>query len=408
MTAALFRRLARKIGSMGRLTGIAVVMTAIEMTAGNALANRESDALRARAATELYNMDRDRAIATYRQAIAADPQDAAAYRGLAGAWWLNIAYRRGNMTVDDYIGRVSRTNTSAAPPPPDAAAAFRDALDKALDLARKRVAANPRDADAHYQAGAALGLRASYTATVEARTLGAFRSAREAYDEHEQVLALDARRKDAAFIVGTYRYIVSTLATPARWIAYVAGLGGGRERGLQMVEEAASYQGDNQTDARLALVLMYNREKRYDDALKQLAIVRAQYPRNRLVWLETGSTSLRAGRPAEAERVLSEGMAKFASDERPRMFGEIALWSYKRGAARAALGRTADAEQDLRNAVSGEARKWVQGRARFELGKLALRAGRTADARQQLQMAATLCDSDNDGATADEARRLLK
>ena len=390
--------------------GLVVAASAIVLLGfpAGASANRESEALRVRAANEFYNLDHDQALRTYREAIAADPQDAGAYRGLASSLWLSITYRRGNMTVDDYIGRVSRTNTPAAPPAPDAVTAYREALDKALDLARKRVAANPRDADAHYQVGAALGLRASYTATVEARTLGAFRSAREAYDEHEQVLALDARRKDAGFIVGTYRYIVSTLTTPARWIAYVAGLGGGRERGLQMVEAAAAYPGDNQTDARLALVLMYNREKRYDDALKQLAVVRAQYPRNRLVWLETGATSLRAGRPGDAERVLSEGMATFARDERPRMFGENALWSYKRGVARAALGRAAEAEQDLRNALSGEGRKWVQGRARFELGKLALKAGRTADARQHLLMAATLCDADNDSGTADEARRLLK
>ena len=54
------------------------------------------------------------------------------------------------------------------------------------------IAANPRDADAHYQLGAAVGLRASYTATVEGSVLGAFRAAREAYDEHEKVLSLAA------------------------------------------------------------------------------------------------------------------------------------------------------------------------------------------------------------------------
>jgi len=175
-----------------------------------------------------------------------------------------------------------------------------------------------------------------------------------------------------------------------------------------MVEDAAAYPGDNQTDARLALVLMYNREKRYDDALKQLALVREQFPRNRLVWLETGSTNLRAGRPADADRFLTEGLARFANDRRPPMYGEQALWLYKRGTARATLGRTAAAEQDLRSAVSMEARKWVHGRSYFELGKLALKAGRTAQARTELQMAASLCDADSDGATADEARRLLK
>src|SRR5262249_39625254 len=140
-----------------------------------AAANRASDALRARAATEIYSMDRDAALATYRQAVAADPEDAAAYRGVATALWLSITFRRGSMTVDDYIGRVRRGNTTPAPPPPDVAAAFSEAIDKAVALARQRVASNPRDADAHYQVGAALGLLASYTATVEARALGAFR-----------------------------------------------------------------------------------------------------------------------------------------------------------------------------------------------------------------------------------------
>ena len=56
-----------------------------------AQANQQSAALSARGAREIYNLDRDLAVATYRQAIQADPQDVRAY---------------GNMTVDDYLGRV--------------------------------------------------------------------------------------------------------------------------------------------------------------------------------------------------------------------------------------------------------------------------------------------------------------
>ena len=68
-------RLALAIGALGAL--------AVLLTPAVAHANRESAALRARASDELYNLDRDLALATYRQAIAADPQDAGAYRGLA-------------------------------------------------------------------------------------------------------------------------------------------------------------------------------------------------------------------------------------------------------------------------------------------------------------------------------------
>ena len=72
---------------------------------------------------------------------------------------------------------------------------------------------------------------------------------------------------------------MSALSLPVRWMAYVAGFGGGKERGMTLVEEAAAYGGDNQDDARFALILLYNRERRYDDALKQLALLRAAVSR---------------------------------------------------------------------------------------------------------------------------------
>jgi tetratricopeptide (TPR) repeat protein len=377
--------------------------------AAPASANKESETLRAKGTQAIFNLDHDQALAAFRQAIAADPKDPGAYRGLATSLWLSITFRRGNMTVDDYLGRPNRPSTAPLPPPPpETVAAFRDAIERATAIARQRIQANPRDADAHYQLGAAVALRASYAATVEGSVLGAFRAAREAYDEHETVLALAPQRKDAGLIVGTYRYIVAALSLPLRWVAYVAGFGGGKERGLSLIEEAAAYGGENQTDARFALMLMYNREKRYDDALKQLARLREQYPRNRLVWLESGSTSLRAGKAADAERFLADGFTRFADDHRPRMFGEDALWYYKRGAARAALERAAEATADLGQAIRLEGRKWVHGRSHLELGKLALKAGNKTAALEEFRAAIALGDDDNDPATADEARRLMQ
>jgi tetratricopeptide (TPR) repeat protein len=389
-----------------RAVGCAVLIAA---AATPVRGNPASEALRAKAANYTYNLEHEAALATFRQAVAADPQDAGAYRGLASSLWLSITFRRGNMTVDDYLGRPNKPNVNPLPnPAPEAVAGFRDAIDKATAIARQRIARNPKDADAHYQLGAAIGLRASYSATVEGSVLAAFRAAREAYDEEETVLKLQPPRKDAGLIVGTYRYIVAALALPLRVVAYVAGFGGGKEKGITQIEEAAAYGGDNQTEARFALILLYNREKRYDDALKQLATLRERYPRNRLVWLESGSTSLRAGRAADAERFLSDGVARFADDTRPRMFGENALWRYKRGAALAALGRRAGAEAELRQSIATEGRNWVHARAHLELGTLALKAGNKAAAAIELRAAIPLADSDNDPLTADEARRLLK
>ncbi len=371
-------------------------------------ASPASEALRARASDELYNLDDEQALATWRQATAADPQDGAAWRGLAAAILAHIGMLRGTMTVDSYLGRVAARDVSLPPPPDALAREFRSAIDRATALARQRVASRPSDPQAHYELGAAVGIRASYMATIDGGVMAAFRAAREAYDAHEKVLELDPGRSDAGLIVGTYRYLVSTMSLPVRWMAYIAGFGGGRERGITLVETAASYGGDNQSDARVALVLLYNRERRYDAALDVLAKLRQRYPRNRLLLLEAGSTLIRAGRFAEAERALDEGIATLGEDTRSRMFGEEALWFYRRGAVRAEMGRVADAQADLTRAVNANGRKWVEGRAHLELGRVALTRSNPAEARAHLQMAIQLGESDRDGATAARARELLE
>src|SRR5947209_3046187 len=140
----------------GARAGLCAAM--IAAVAVPAAANPASEALRARAANHTYNLEHDLALETFRQAVAADPQDAGAYRGLASSLWLSITFRRGNMTVDDYLGRPNKPNTNPLPnADPEAVAGFKDAIEKAISLARARIGQNPKDADAHYQLGAAVG-----------------------------------------------------------------------------------------------------------------------------------------------------------------------------------------------------------------------------------------------------------
>jgi hypothetical protein len=100
-------------------------------------------------------------------------------------------------------------------------------------------------------------------------------------------------------------------------------------------------------------------------------------------------------------------MARFADDRRPRMFGEQALWHYKRGTAFAATGRS-EASAELQRAIASEGRRWVHGRAHIELGKIALKSGNRLLAREEFRTAIPLCESDNDQAWADDARRLMR
>ena len=394
-------------GHWRRLTCGAAVAVAL-LAPAPAAASPDSQAQAKQAAIDFYNLDLDRAIEGFRAAVEADGSDAAAARGLASALWMSAGMLRGSVTVDSYLGGISRDDVKLPEPPRPLADEFHRTVDRAVEAARRRLERGETSADAHYDLGAALGLRASYSATIEGSLRSAFGAAREAFNAHEQVLELDRQRRDAGLIVGTYRYMVASFSMPVRWFAYMAGFGGGRDKGLQLIEEAASYGGENEIESRIALVLIYNRERRYADALAQLAVLRTRSPRNRLLWLESGSTALRAGRQDVAERFLDDGVARLASDPRPRMFGEEALWYYKRGVARARLGRAPEAERDLKQAVASPGRPWVHGQSHLELGKLALKAGNRGVGTSELRQTIALAERDNDPEAAAEARRLLR
>jgi tetratricopeptide (TPR) repeat protein len=350
-----------------------------------------------------YNLDHAEAGAAFGDAIAADPSSAAAHRLRAAAAWMAILFAQGAITIEDYLGQA-RSTVARAKPDAALAEAFRQHSSRAIAIADAAVRARPDDAEAHYQAGAAYALRASYTATVDGRVNASVGDARRAYRAEQRALALDPRRADAGLIVGTYRYTIASLSLPARLIARLAGFDGGRQRGIEFVEAAAALPSDAQTSARFMLVLLYNREKRYDDALRVVADLRRSYPRNRLLWLETGSTALRAGRPAEAVAALERGLARLGQDRRPRAGGELSRWHLTYGTALAARGRSDEAARELNAAIDTATRDWVRGRARYQLGALLEQRGDRGAARAAFLAAGRLCAADDDNDCVKDAR----
>src|ERR1700730_17935333 len=210
--------------------GAVVVLSIGGVLARQDLANETraaagAPALLARGLQLGYNLEHAEALSVFKDAIAADPGNPTPYRLAAATAWIDLLFEQGAITVDDYLGQA-RANLPRANPIAALDVAFHDALRQALTLREERLRNHPADAAAHYQAGAAYGYLASYTATVEGRLLGSLGPARRAYREHERALELDPRRKDAGLVVGMYRYAVSSLPAPVRLLARFAGFGG--------------------------------------------------------------------------------------------------------------------------------------------------------------------------------------
>lgn len=342
-----------------------------------------------------YNLDLDEALAGAHDAVAKHPDDPAGYRAVATVVWLKMLFARGGSYIDHYLGKVSKKPVTVAKPSPELDAEYVRVVDKAVALSEAKVKLRPKDAQAQFDLGAAWALRAAYAGSVQGSVTGAFSASRKAFNAHEYALELNPKLVEANFVVGLYRYAVSTFALPTRMVAYLAGFGGGKDLGIQMIEKAAT-SGSEQADALFALAIIYSREGRHADAVVKLKELQRRYPRNRILMLEEGAALIRAGRPDIADSVITLGMAKLDSDPRPLSNGERAYWLYKRGLARVHWNHAKDAGVDLDAALAANPIGWVRGRIHVARGQVADLNGKRADALQEYRLGAEFCSKNND------------
>jgi tetratricopeptide (TPR) repeat protein len=390
-----------------RLT--ALVLTAAIAQGASAAANERSDALRREGYQAIYNLEYDRADDLFRQAIAADPDDAAAWRGAAAATWQRVLFLRGTLLVDDYRGHMGPAEAGPIPPtPPALTAAFYKSLDRAVALAEKAVALRYNEAGPHCDLGAALGLAVWFGSSIEAKTWDPGRKARRAFYESQLGHRLDPTRKDVGLVVGTYRYMLSTMPKTVQMLASIIGFKGSRAEGLRLLEAAATSPNDLQEEAQFRLVLIYTREERHSDAAAVIRDMERTHPGNRLLLLEEACALLRNRRPEEAEARLDEGIARLKQETRPRMPGEEGRWHWRRGMARLLTGKLDEAEADLNLALGADGvRDWVVARVRLESGKLADLRGNRVKAEQEYRAALAIANRLHDTGTVTEAKRLL-
>lgn len=354
-----------------------------------------------------YNLDHETALATARRAAIDAPNESRAHRALAGILWLQALFHRGALTVDHYMGGLTRSTVTLPKPPAAIEQEFTASITRAIELADARLDRAPRDPDALYDAGAAYGLRASWIASVEGNVRGAFRTARRAFLTQKKVLDVAPDRVGAGAVVGTYRYAIAGLGFAPRMFAYLVGFEGGKDEGIALLEAAAGPGSSSRHEARTALVLIYSREGRHEDAFALLTEMAAAFPGNRILVLERGAAAVRAGRAFEADAILSAGIATFDSDPRRKLRGERALWFYRRGLARLALVRPEAASADLETALESGPEEWIRGRIELGLGKVADLGGRRAEALERYTRARDIARAANDPAGLAEANRLI-
>ena len=388
----------------GGLLGFVVVLTAMPSSAD---ASPQSRALTREAYVRAYELKFAESVAVLERARRADASDPAPPRAIAAITWMEILFRQGVATFDAFVGEASADHVARPAAPHHLATRFLNHAGEAVQLSEGLVAASPADVDAQYQLGASTGLLALYRGTVEGRMWVAFVEGRRAVGTMERVRQANGDHREAALLLGLYRYAVSTLSWPKRMLASLAGMPGDRHAGIQLLETAADPRAETSTDASLLLMIVYNREGEHAQALDHLRRLRERHPGNRLLVLNMAATALAASDPAAAAETITAGLGTIRTFDEPLVLGERAMWFYIRGAARVSLSdpRAAD---DLRQSLASDPREWIRARTHFELARRALHSRDERQARTELAEAERCGEKAGDRAVVERARQLWR
>src|SRR6266567_2885339 len=284
---------------------------------GTAAVSPRLELLQEQGSEAIFNLDYDVARQRFKEMGRLYPDDPTGPEMLATTLWLETLNQARRLQSAIYSTQSFYAGTEDKPDP-SVVRDFRDLTRQATQLAKARLQRNPRDPQTLYVLGATESLRAAFAATVERRFMAALRSGSDSIDTERDVIKLDPNFHDAELTIGMYDYIVGTLPLPVKMLASVAGAHGSKKRGIQTLERVAKEGQWARDDAKVLLIAIYKKEKRFPEALALSRDLLEKYPRNYLFRLETADSlasqaaiERQASKSNEADAMESEAVSTF-------------------------------------------------------------------------------------------------
>jgi tetratricopeptide (TPR) repeat protein len=151
--------------------------------------------------------------------------------------------------------------------------------DKAIDVAEKRLKRSARDTSAVLMLSGLYGYR-SLVAAAEKEYTTAIKSGVTGFTYTRQLLAINDANEDALIGKGVFQYMVGSIPKEGRWMTNLIGMSGTVDGGFKELERAAKSKSSSRIDAMMILAYLYDREKRYHDALRISKELVKAYPEN--------------------------------------------------------------------------------------------------------------------------------
>ena len=162
-------------------------------------------------------------------------------------------------------------------------------LDQIQDEVEQQLRANPNspnDKNLYFARGYARGLHAAFITLADHSYFAAARQGLAARGDSESALKLDPDYVDANMAIGIQQFAVASLPRFVRMMVGIAGVGGNKQKGLDLLKICADHGTATNVESRTTLSLFLRHDGRYDEALAVQHGLAHQYPHDYLFRLE--------------------------------------------------------------------------------------------------------------------------
>ena len=352
-----------------------------------------------------YNLDYDGALTRFNAVIQAHPQEPIAYAYALQALIFRELYHQ-DLLDTTYYAHDSFLTTQRRVDIPEATRQRAESLaNQVMTLTDERLKKNPQDKNALFARGYARGLHAAYITLADHSFFAAARQGLAARNDSETVLKIDPDYADANMAIGIQQFAVASLPRMVRMMVGIAGVGGNKEKGLNLLRISAEKGVITSVESRTTLSLFLRHDGRYPEALAMEHALAVQFPHDYLFRLEEANLTKDEGNGPGAIAIYRQVLA---DARRPGYFVDPRLQMAWFG-----LADTERGQNDVENAAKHyleaadqpDSSDWLRKRAQLNAGEMLDLLHDHTGAVAQYQKAGA---AGGDQSQADMARKLIK
>ena len=175
----------------------------------------------------------------------------------------------------------------------------------AVQLSHDKLERSPTDTTTVLMLSGLYGYR-SLVAAGESNYRCASQSGLTGFNYTRKLLSLGTERPDARIGRGMFFYMVGSIPREMRWATNMVGIRGDIEMGFDELKKAAESDSYVSNDAKMMLMYLYNKEKRFSEAIEYAEDLKEKFPENVIFKLKKAQIFENAGNKELAASLYSE------------------------------------------------------------------------------------------------------